>query len=231
MAEPIWLARARTHAGPSQMPDHSRIPGPAPNPTIAGWMAKLKAPWKDDETACCCTGEPAPILFDADLQRARAGGKHDPSPFHPVNRGALAEKRSPTAPMLEAAAYFGLYGPDERTAFLQALAAAKRGDALPLVALAYSDLGIDPDTLVGAADGTWHGAAYVAVSCSDDGEGPLDPDRAAREILDQAKAFRPHAPRRLRLYFAERVLAPAGRGAAHVSCRCPSNRLAQYRPR
>lgn len=49
MTEPIWLSKARTYVGLKE------IPGPATNTTIAGWLAKLKAPWKDDETAWCGT--------------------------------------------------------------------------------------------------------------------------------------------------------------------------------
>lgn len=49
MTEPIWLSRARTYVGLAE------IPGKGTNPTIAGWLAKLKAPWRDDETAWCGT--------------------------------------------------------------------------------------------------------------------------------------------------------------------------------
>ena len=49
MAEPIWLAKARSYLGLKE------IPGKSTNTTIAGWLAKLKAPWKDDETAWCGT--------------------------------------------------------------------------------------------------------------------------------------------------------------------------------
>lgn len=49
MAEPTWLAKARTYVGLSE------IPGKRTNTTIAGWLSKLKAPWKDDETAWCGT--------------------------------------------------------------------------------------------------------------------------------------------------------------------------------
>ena len=44
-----WLVTARLSLGLKE------IPGKATSPTIAGWLAKLKAPWKDDETPWCGT--------------------------------------------------------------------------------------------------------------------------------------------------------------------------------
>lgn len=49
MPDPIWLGRARSFLGLKE------IPGRNTNTTIAGWLAKLRAPWKDDETAWCGT--------------------------------------------------------------------------------------------------------------------------------------------------------------------------------
>jgi uncharacterized protein (TIGR02594 family) len=49
MSDPIWLVRARTFIGLRE------VPGAGTSTTIAGWLAKLKAPWKDDETAWCGT--------------------------------------------------------------------------------------------------------------------------------------------------------------------------------
>ena len=49
MADPFWLANARKYLGLKE------IPGKNTNTTIAGWLAKLKAPWRDDETAWCGT--------------------------------------------------------------------------------------------------------------------------------------------------------------------------------
>jgi uncharacterized protein (TIGR02594 family) len=57
MPDPKWLVTARTYVGLAE------IPGKGTNPTIAGWLAKLKAPWRDDETAWCGTFVAA--CFDA----------------------------------------------------------------------------------------------------------------------------------------------------------------------
>lgn len=122
----------------------------------------------------------------------------------PLADGTVAKRRF-TSGMLDAAAFYSLYGPDDRAAFLRALAATSRGHLLPMLRLAYSSLGVDPQTEEGTADPTWFGAAYYAITCTDYGEGPPDGEAAARQILDQAKSFAPHAPRLLRSYFAERL--------------------------
>jgi pimeloyl-ACP methyl ester carboxylesterase len=122
----------------------------------------------------------------------------------PLGDGTIA-KRDLTSGMIDANAFYALYGPDDRATFLRALAAASRGQLLPMLRLAYSNLAIDPVTEEGAADPTWFGAAYYAITCTDYGEGPADSEAAAREILERAKAFAPYAPRLLRSYFAERL--------------------------
>ena len=73
--------------------------------------------------------------------------------------------------MLEANAFYALYGPDDRATFLRALAAASRGELLPMLRLGYSNLAVDPETEEGVADPTWFGAAYYAITCTDYGEG------------------------------------------------------------
>lgn len=45
--DPSWLIYARTFDGTKE------IPGPRHNKTILGWLTKLRAWWKDDETPWC----------------------------------------------------------------------------------------------------------------------------------------------------------------------------------
>lgn len=45
--EPQWLVLARKYLGLSE------VPGPKHSPTIVKWLSKLKAPFRDDETAWC----------------------------------------------------------------------------------------------------------------------------------------------------------------------------------
>jgi uncharacterized protein (TIGR02594 family) len=47
MPETSWLAFARLYIGLRE------IPGKLTNTTIAGWLQKLKAPWRDDSTPWC----------------------------------------------------------------------------------------------------------------------------------------------------------------------------------
>lgn len=49
MTDPKWLTLARTFN------DLREVPGPASNPTILGWLGKLKAWWKEDATPWCGT--------------------------------------------------------------------------------------------------------------------------------------------------------------------------------
>lgn len=49
MSDPLWLTEARKHEGLKE------IPGPKHNPTITGWLNKLRAWWTDDETPWCGT--------------------------------------------------------------------------------------------------------------------------------------------------------------------------------
>jgi pimeloyl-ACP methyl ester carboxylesterase len=139
--------------------------------------------------------------YDALAARARDGAL---AADFPLGNGSIA-RRVLNAAMLEADAFYALYGADDRATFLRALAAASRGHLVPMLRLAYSNLGIDPETGQGIADPAWFGAAYYAITCSDYGEGPADGEAAARRIMERAKVFAPHAPRLLRSYFAERL--------------------------
>jgi len=114
-------------------------------------------------------------------------------------------KRQLTSAMLEANAFYALYGPDDRASFLRALAAAARGELVPMLHLAYSNLAVDPETEEGVADPAWFGAAYYAITCTDYAEGTDDREATARTVIERAKAFAPRAPRLLRSYFAERL--------------------------
>lgn len=49
MSDSIWLIKARSYLGLKE------YPGAANNPTIGGWLARLKASWRDDETSWCGT--------------------------------------------------------------------------------------------------------------------------------------------------------------------------------
>lgn len=49
MADPIWITTARKYLGMRE------IPGPKTAPFISRFLERIKAPWRDDETAWCGT--------------------------------------------------------------------------------------------------------------------------------------------------------------------------------
>lgn len=132
------------------------------------------------------------------------------------------EQRPMTAAMLASAAFYALYGPQDRAAFLRALAAASRDDLVPLLQSAYAGLSIDPQALIGIDDPSWFGAAYYAVTCLDYAEGTDDGEQTARMIIDKAMQFAPKAPRLLSAYFVERL------ACAFWPARGENTRPAQY---
>ena len=115
--------------------------------------------------------------------------------------------RELTRYMLESTAYNALSDPDQRAAFLRALAAAAHRNFVPLLQLSYSSLMVDPRTLEATPHPTdYYEAAYYAITCSEYGEGTDDRDATARQIVEQAKAFSPSAPRLLEFFYMERLV-------------------------
>lgn len=110
-----------------------------------------------------------------------------------------------TTGILEANAFYALYSPEGRAEFLRILAAAGRGNLVPMLQLGYSNMYIDPQTGAGVDDPGWFGAAYYAITCADYDSGTGTPDERAARIIDEARAFAPNAPRLLRSYYLERL--------------------------
>ena len=124
---------------------------------------------------------------------------------YPLGDGTT-QQRPFTDGMLGMIAFNALYGPDGRAELLRVLAAGSRGNLLPMLRLGYTTLGVDPVTLQAQPDPGWFGAAYYGVTCADYGEDIADPDARAREMITQALAFAPQAPRLLRNYYEERLI-------------------------
>ncbi|WP_333815522.1 alpha/beta hydrolase [Tabrizicola sp.] len=118
--------------------------------------------------------------------------------------GSTAQRQL-TAGLLEATAFNALYSSEGRAEFLRTLAAAGRGNLVPMLQLGYSNMYIDPESEIGMEDSGWFGAAYYAITCSDYGSGEGTADESARRILDEANALAPEAPRLIRSYFLERI--------------------------
>jgi len=115
-------------------------------------------------------------------------------------------QRQLTPGLLETNAFYALYAPEDRSVFLRALAAAGRGNLVPMLNLAYSNTLIAPETGLGESDFGWFGAAFFAITCTDYDSGPGTPDERAAAILQEAKVFAPNAPRLLRSYYVERLV-------------------------
>lgn len=69
--DPKWLTAARAHIGMRE------IPGPKHNSKITGWLAKLGAWWRDDETPwcgvfCAAVMQDVGLPFPKDYFRAKA---------------------------------------------------------------------------------------------------------------------------------------------------------------
>ena len=141
----------------------------------------------------------AAALYDALMAEMAAG------PImidYPLGDGT-SESRPFSTAMLGMITFNALYGPDGRSEFLRVLAAASRGNRLPLLQAAYATLGVDPATMEAQSDPGWFGAAYYAITCTDYGEPITDPRTRAMDMITQAQAFAPQAPRLLRTYYEE----------------------------
>jgi pimeloyl-ACP methyl ester carboxylesterase len=162
------------------------------------------------QTFALCTGIPAckadfpaePAQVYDDLAARLATGPITVP--YTLSDGTRVDRRL-TASHLETSAFYALYSPEGRAEFLRALAAAGRGNLVPLLQLGYSNLFIDPETEIGMEDPAWFGAAYYAITCTDYDSGPGTADERARRILDEARALAPEAPRLLRSYYIERL--------------------------
>ncbi|NHB75994.1 alpha/beta fold hydrolase [Rhodobacter calidifons] len=156
-----------------------------------------------DALPACAADIPGGAAAAYDDLARRAAEAPIPVPY-PLADDTMATRHLTTG-FLEANAFFALYSPEGRAEFLRALAAASRGNLVPMLQLGYLNMYIDPETEIGILDPGWFGAAYFAITCSDYGSGAGTPEERARRILDEARALRPMAPRLLRSYYLERV--------------------------
>lgn len=158
----------------------------------------------DSDSACHADmgGQPAAVRYDELAAKAASGA------FlvdYPLADGTTTQ-RPLTPGLLQAAAFYGLYSPGARSEFLRVLAAAARGNLVPLLRLGYLDLGIDGETLVGFADESFYGAAYYAITCPDyDDAGAADVESRVTDILADLESVRAAAPRLGEFLYAERL--------------------------
>jgi pimeloyl-ACP methyl ester carboxylesterase len=157
----------------------------------------------DSDAACRSDlGGDAAAAYDALASRLA----DRPIPLSFTRADGSVTTRELTLGLLEANAFYALYSPEGRAGFLRVLAAAHRGNLVPMLGLGYSNMYIDPETEAGLEDTGWFSAAYYAITCTDYDSGPGTPDKRAQAIMSEAQAFSPQAPRLLRSYFMERLV-------------------------
>lgn len=102
--------------------------------------------------------------------------------------------RSFTLSNLETVASSELYAEGSRMLLLRALAAARRGDLVPLARLLYLDLALDSETLEPIPDPSYSDAVYYTVTCNDYSYFSGTPDERAEAFLragDEVEASQP----------------------------------------
>jgi pimeloyl-ACP methyl ester carboxylesterase len=120
--------------------------------------------------------------------------------------GGGTTPRDLTRSMLENNAFYALYAPTGRADFLRALAAAQRGDLVPMLRLGYANFVVDSDTQAPVFDPSYFPASYYAINCADYAEAVGDPMITARAVLAEAAEYAKTNPRLLRTYFSERLV-------------------------
>jgi pimeloyl-ACP methyl ester carboxylesterase len=118
----------------------------------------------DDET-CAANIEGGDALAAYDALAAQLATA--PIEFDFPKADGTTERRSLSAADLENAAFGYLYSPADRASFLRGVAAASNGNYVPVMRMAYSSVGVDPETLVAEEDPSWSDAMYFAVECQD----------------------------------------------------------------
>ncbi len=116
------------------------------------------------------------------------------------------EQRFLNRAILENNAFYALYSPTGRADFLRVLAAAQRGDLVPMLRLGYANLVIDSETMAPVFDPSYFPASYYAINCADYAEDADDPLVTANAVLAEAVGYAQTNPRLLRTYFSERLV-------------------------
>jgi pimeloyl-ACP methyl ester carboxylesterase len=112
----------------------------------------------------------------------------------PLPSGGTAV-RPLTLAYLETAASGQLYNEGDRMLLQRAIAAAGRGDLVPLLRLAYANLYVDPGTFEPVVDPTYSDAMYYGVDCQDYSYYSGSPDERAAQYVEDAAAVDAQLPR------------------------------------
>lgn len=136
-------------------------------------------------------GASAGAVFDDLVKRL----ERKPAPVRfPLPSGGIAERQLTLADLLTVAAG-QLYAEGDRMLLQRALAAAGRGDLVPLLRLAYINLALDPQTLAPIPGPTFSDAMYYGVDCQDYAYYAGTEGERAAQYLAEAEAVSAEYPR------------------------------------
>jgi pimeloyl-ACP methyl ester carboxylesterase len=173
-----------------------------------------------DQMPACAQdmGRPAAQVYDDLAARLRQA----PIPVPFVGADGQVETRMLTLGPFENSTFYALYAQHYRAEFLRVLAAAERGNLVPMLHLGYANAYIDPETEEGKAEPGWFNAAFYAITCTDYASGTGSAEERADRILDQARDHAPNAPRLLRSFIQEQLVC------AYWPYQGPDTRPARY---
>ncbi|MEX0787702.1 MAG: alpha/beta fold hydrolase [Anaerolineales bacterium] len=109
-----------------------------------------------------------------------------PIPFDFPLPDGTTEQRSFSLGDLQSAAVSYLYSETARMIYLRGLAAASRGDWVPLAHVLYDALSLDPVSLEAIVDPGWSDAVFYGVECNDYDYGPAEEYLRAGDPVDVA---------------------------------------------
>lgn len=113
------------------------------------------------------------------------------------------ETRAYNVAMLETSAIAATYSRDGRADFLRLLAAAARGDLLPLMRDFYLSAGVDALTLEPVIDPTYFTSMYYAVECGDYRYFEGTPDERGSAFIESGNEVEAAIPRLSILYYGD----------------------------
>ena len=144
-----------------------------------------------DELCKADMGGDAVAIYDKLAKRA----SEKPIPYEfPLPSGEKV-KRSFTFNQWEYTTAYQMYSLSGRMLFLRALAAANRGDFVPMARLAYQQLTVDPATFEYIGDPTFSDTMFLSVLCTDDAYFSGAPEEKIAKTIEAGQASNGTVPR------------------------------------
>lgn len=154
-------------------------------------LAAFEACNADETCAADFAGGDALAAYDAFAQRASEG----PISYRfPLPDGSHVERLF-TFNQLEYTAASQMYTPGDRMLFLRALAAADRGDLVPMARLLYVQASLDPLTFDYLGDPAFSDTMFLSVLCTDDSFFGGAPEERIAKAIEAGQASNGTVPR------------------------------------